>query len=117
MSGEHAHLTVHRRLFEHQTQAPRFGQHPIQVTTGIDNGGIHRLVAPDERTVLLKRRDRNGLVLKHGEISIGFKLVTLQVNANTQTSQMRIVRVLSFKDPCTPHFFAAKSPKPSKLLG
>jgi hypothetical protein len=41
----------------------------------------------------------------------------LQVIANSKLFDKRIVRVLSFKAPCPPHYFAPKSPKPSKPLG
>ena len=74
-------------------------QDQIQIATGVNDGGLTRLIVPHQRAVLLKGRHRNGLVLKHGEVSMGFKALHLQVNANTVNSLMRIVRVLSLHKP------------------
>jgi len=58
----------HPDLFELEAQLlDRVEQH-IQITAGVDDGGLHRLVVPDERAVLLKSGDRDGEVLEHGPI-------------------------------------------------
>jgi hypothetical protein len=38
----------------------------VKVAAGVDDGGGHTLVFPDHRAVLLKRRDGDGFVVKHG---------------------------------------------------
>jgi osmotically inducible lipoprotein OsmB len=43
-------------------------QNQIQVTTRVYHRSLTALVIPNQRTILLKGRDRNGLVLKHGRI-------------------------------------------------
>jgi hypothetical protein len=70
-------------LFELELVPSHFGQDQIQVTAWINHSRLTCLVVPNQRTILLKGCDRNGLVLKHGDISIGFKTVRLQANANT----------------------------------
>ena len=39
-----------------------------QIATGIDDGGLHRFIAPDDGTVLLERGNGNGFVLQHSEM-------------------------------------------------
>jgi hypothetical protein len=48
------------------------GQDQIKVTARIDHCGLLGLIVPNQRAILLKRRDRDGLVLKHAGISMGF---------------------------------------------
>jgi sRNA-binding regulator protein Hfq len=59
-------------LFEFQAPLLDLRQDQVEVTTWIDHGSLLGLIVPNQRAVLLKRRDRNGLVLKHAGISMGF---------------------------------------------
>jgi hypothetical protein len=45
-----------------------FLQYTIQVASRIDHRGLAGFIAPDQRTVLLKWRDWDGVVLKHGSL-------------------------------------------------
>ena len=51
-----------------QTQALDFGQQPIQIAAGVDDGGVPGLVAPDEGAVLLELGDGNGEVVEHQSV-------------------------------------------------
>ena len=51
---------------EIQAQALRLPLDLLDITTGVDDGRIHGLVAPDERAVLLKGGDGDGVILQHG---------------------------------------------------
>jgi len=46
-------------------QAQHGGADQRQVATGVDDGALHRQVAPDDGAVLLKRRDGNRVVAQH----------------------------------------------------
>jgi sRNA-binding regulator protein Hfq len=59
-------------LLELQTALLNLRQDQVEVTTWIDHCRLLGLVVPNQRAVLLKRRDRDGLVLKHAGISMGF---------------------------------------------
>jgi hypothetical protein len=59
-------------LLEFQTPLLNLGQDQIKVTARIDHCGLLGLIVPNQRAILLKRRDRDGLVLKHAGISMGF---------------------------------------------
>jgi hypothetical protein len=49
----------------------------MQVTTRIDDGRLQALIVPYQRAVLLEWCDRNGLVLKHGEVQSFHSVSTL----------------------------------------
>jgi hypothetical protein len=51
---------------EVQAQALDFAQHHVQVAAGVDHGGVHGLVAPDEGAVLLEGGDGDREVMQHG---------------------------------------------------
>jgi hypothetical protein len=53
-------------LLERQAALSRRFDDARQVAAGIDDGGLHRLVAPDEAAVLLECGDGEGAVTKHG---------------------------------------------------
>ena len=53
-------------LFERKAQALHLAQHPVQVATGVDNRRVQRLVAPDQRAILLKRGDGDDEIAQHG---------------------------------------------------
>jgi len=42
----------------------------VKVAAGVDNGGGHALVLPDDGAVLLKGRDGDGFVVKHKKVLI-----------------------------------------------
>ena len=49
----------------------------IQIATGINDGGFHGFIAPDDGTVLLERGDWDGFVMKHFEMLIHRRVVRL----------------------------------------
>ncbi|MEY4218246.1 MAG: hypothetical protein RL686_753, partial [Pseudomonadota bacterium] len=59
-------------LLEFQAPLLDLRQDQVEITTRIDHGCLLGLIVPNQRAVLLKRRDWNGLVLKHAGISMGF---------------------------------------------
>jgi DNA-binding transcriptional ArsR family regulator len=59
-------------LLEFQSPLLDLRQDQVEVTTWIDHCCLLGLIVPNQRAVLLKRRDRDGLVLKHAGISMGF---------------------------------------------
>jgi hypothetical protein len=63
-------------LHQLQAQALDFGQDVVQITAGVDHGRLHRLVAPDQGTILLERGNWEGGVVKHGGVG-GFRLQTV----------------------------------------
>jgi hypothetical protein len=65
-------------LLKLQTQLDDSAQQQMQVTPGVDHGRLFRHVVPDQRRILLERRHRNGLVLKHEVDFIFRKRGTLQ---------------------------------------
>jgi hypothetical protein len=55
-------------LLELQVVLPHCVQNQIQVTAWVHHGSLTAEIIPNQRTILLKGRDGNGLVLKHGQI-------------------------------------------------
>jgi hypothetical protein len=59
----------------HRLQVDAQGTHRFnqarQLAAGIHDGRGHRLVAPDDGTVLLEACDWNGLVAQHGNVRKG----------------------------------------------
>jgi len=53
-------------VFERDAQLLASGEQHIGVTARVDDGSGHALVLPDQRTVLLERRDGDGFVVEHG---------------------------------------------------
>ncbi|MNT54204.1 hypothetical protein D3C72_1913440 [compost metagenome] len=52
--------------FEREAQAFDFPADLLQIAARIDDGSLHGLVAPHQRTVLLELGDGNGVVVEHG---------------------------------------------------
>ena len=52
-------------LFELEAVLGDGAQNQIEIATGIDHSRLATLIVPNQGTVLLKRCDRNGLVLQH----------------------------------------------------
>ena len=57
-------------LLQRELEPLHLGQDARQVATGVNDGGLQGLVAPDDGAVLLERGYRDGQVVQHG-----FKLV------------------------------------------
>ena len=55
---------------ERHTQSRHLGQQHVQITTGVDDRGVHGFVAPHDGAVLRKGGDGDGEVLEHSA-SIG----------------------------------------------
>jgi hypothetical protein len=57
-------------LFQRDAQLLASVLQHIQIATGINDGGFHGFIAPDDGTVLLEGGDGDGFVLKHFEMLI-----------------------------------------------
>ena len=53
-------------LLQGQTQLFDSVEQHLQIATGVDDSGLQRFVAPDQRAVLLEGGDGDGLVVEHG---------------------------------------------------
>lgn len=58
-------------LRECQPPAPDFREQHVEIPTGVDDGGLQGLIAPDNGAVLLEGGNRDGVVTQHAYDSFG----------------------------------------------
>jgi hypothetical protein len=58
-------------LFERHTQLSTGIFQQGQITPGVDDGPLHRVITPDDGAILLERCNGNGFVLEHPEMVAG----------------------------------------------